>query len=108
MELLNIITDLITNVSERAQGGALIAVVGIIVTIIRKRKIPLKYWLGRGTVITRQTGEAFLSISNVFAKADAALKADGKLNENSVKEVIEAGKQAKIECNDVILEIKPK
>lgn len=104
MELLNIFADF----SDWVKGGSIVMVVGVIVTILRKKGVPLKFWLGRASVITKEIGEAFLSTSDVLSKADSAIKDDGKLIENSVKDVIEAGKQAKLEWHDVILEIKPK
>lgn len=108
MELLNIFTDWFAQISDWAKGGASVVVVGAIVTILRKRKIPLKKWLGLAADITKEIGEAFLASSDAFSEADKAIKEDGKLIENSVKDVIAAGKRAKIEWEDVILEIKPK
>jgi hypothetical protein len=104
MELLNIFADL----SDWAKGGVVVVVVGTVVTIIRRKGINLKSILGKASVITKEIGEAFLASSNAFDKADDAIKEDGKLIENSVKDVIEAGKNAVIEWEDVIMTIKPK
>jgi hypothetical protein len=104
MELLNIFSQF----SEWAAGGATVVVVGVIVTIIRKKGINLKKILGRASDITEEIGEAFLATSNALEQADAAIKDNGRLIESSVKDVIKAGKIAKLEWEDVIMEIKPK
>lgn len=104
MELLSIFDQF----SEWATGGAVVVFVGTIITIIRKRGINLKGILSKASIITKEIGEAFLASSNALNKADDAIKEDGKLIENSVKDVIKAGKQAVIEWEDVIMTIKPK
>lgn len=104
MELLNIFNQF----SEWAAGGATVVVVGIIVTIFRKKGINIKLILSRASDITEEIGEAFLATSNALDKADQAIKGNGRLIENSVKDVVAAGKKAIIEWEDVIMEIKPK
>jgi hypothetical protein len=104
MELLNIFTE----ISDWAKGGSVVAIVGVVVTILRKKGIPLKFWLKRGSVITKEVGEFFMAVSNTFDTADKAIKSDNKLIENNVKDVIAAGKQARLEFKDVIMTIKPK
>ena len=104
MDLLNIFNQF----SEWAAGGAMVVVVGVIVTIFRKKGINIKLILGRASDITEEIGEAFLATSNALDKADQAIKGNGRLIENSVKDVIAAGKIAVIEWEDVIMEIKPK
>jgi hypothetical protein len=96
------------DVSGWAQGGALVVIAGAIIAFARKRKINLKAIFSRAAVITKEIGEAFLATSNAFDKADNAIKEDNKLIENSVKDVIEAGKEAVLEWTDVIVTIKPK
>ena len=104
MELLNIFTD----ISDWAAGGATAVVAGVIVTMIRKRDINLKRILGFSAKVTKEIGEAFLGTSVAFNEANKAIKADGKLKESSVKDVIAAGKEAIIEWKDVVMVIKPK
>lgn len=96
------------NISEWAMGGVFIAIAGFLVTFFRKKGINLKRIFQKASVITKEIGEAFLETSDVFAKADKAIKDDGKLIENSVKDVIAEGKEALIEWKDVIMVIKPK
>ena len=68
----------------------------------------LKKYLFKGSQITKQLGEAFLATSDVLLKADQAIFEDGGLKENSIKEIIEKGKEAYLEWEDVVIEIKPK
>lgn len=96
------------DISGWAQGGALVVLAGVIVTFARKKGINLKAIFSRASVITKEIGEAFLATSNVFETADKAIKDDNKLIENSVKDVIQAGKEAVLEWTDVIVTIKPK
>lgn len=96
------------NISDWATGGAIVVVAGMIATFFRKRGINLKSIFKKASVITKEIGEALLESSEALSKADEAFKADGHLKENSVKEVIEAGKEAILEWKDVIMVIKPK
>ena len=104
MELLFLGLD----VSGWLTGAGAVVIVGIIVTILRKKGINIKKYLGLASVITKELGEAFLETSDVFAAADNAIKEDGRLKENSVKDILKEGKEAIIEWKDVILIIKPK
>jgi hypothetical protein len=92
-----------------ASTGAIV-IVGAIVTLLRKKGLILniKYFFGFMSKITKEVGEAFLESSDVFAEADKAIREDGHLIENSVKDVIREGKEAIIEWKDVIMIVKPK
>lgn len=91
-------------------GTGSIGVVGIIVIILRKRGyiMSVKFWSKRLAIITQEIGEAFLETSDVFEKIDEAIKKNGHLKENSVKELIAEGKQAVLAWKDVVIIIKPK
>ena len=104
MELLFLGLD----VSGWLTGAGAIVIAGIIVTILRKKGINIKKYLGFASVITKELGEAFLETSDVFAAADKAIKKDGHLKENSVKDVINEGKEAIIEWKDVVMTVKRK
>ncbi len=108
MELLNIFEQLSNWITEIVTSGIVVTAVCIVVTIFRKKGINIKLILSKASDITEEIGEAFLATSNAFDKADAAIKDNGRLKENSVKDVIAAGKHAIIEWKDVIIEIKPK
>ena len=104
MELLFLGLD----VSGWLTGAGAIVIAGIIVTILRKKGINIKKYLGFASVVTKELGEAFLETSDVFAAADKAIKEDGHLKENSVKDVINEGKEAIIEWKDVVMIVKRK
>ena len=104
MDLLNIFVDIV----DWFKGGAVVGIVGIAVTMLRKRDINIKRILGFGAKVTKEIGEAFLGTSVAFNEANLAINKDNKLKERSVKDVIEAGKEAWIEWKDVIMVIKPK
>lgn len=68
----------------------------------------LKVVSEKGTIITKELGEAFLATSDALSKADKAIEEDGSIDENSIKDVISSGKTAVTEWKDVIVTIKPK
>ena len=98
------------DVSGWLTGAGLTVVVGIIVTVLRKKGYigSIKFWAKRIGVITQQIGEALLETSDVFEKIDEAIKDDGTLKENSIKEILAEGKEAIVEWKDAIVSIKPK
>lgn len=91
-------------------GAGAIGIIGIIVTILRKRGYitNVKFWTKKLAVITQELGEAFLETADVFEAMDNAVKENGNLQENKVKEILEQGKEAKMEWKDVIVIFKPK
>lgn len=91
-------------------GTGSIGVVGIIVIILRKRGyiMSVKFWSKRLEVITHNMGKALLETSDVFGAMDEAIKDNGRLKENSVKDIIKEGKEAILEWKDVFIVIKPK
>lgn len=68
----------------------------------------IKKFAKRGAVVTKELGEFFSSGSNFLKVLDLSIKEDGKLAQNSAKELIEAGKEVVAEGKDVVLIIKPK
>jgi hypothetical protein len=104
MELLNIFVD----IADWFKGGVVVGIFGIVVTMLRKRDINIKRILGFSAKVTKEIGEAFLGTSVAFNEANLAIRKDNKLKERSVKDVIEAGKEAWLEWKDVIMIIKPK
>ncbi len=62
----------------------------------------------KASIISREIGETFLSGSNFLNTLDQSIRDDGSLKENSVKELLAAGKEVITEANDVIISIKPK
>jgi len=68
----------------------------------------IKMFSGKAAVILKETGETFIGGSNFFRTVEAAIKDDGTYKENSIADVIAAGKEVIAEANDVIISIKPK
>lgn len=62
----------------------------------------------KGAIICKEIGETFLSGSEFLNTVDQSIRDDGTLRENSVKELIAAGKEVMAEANDVIISIRPK
>lgn len=98
------------DISGWIEGGGVVLLAGLIVMILRKKGLifKVKSFFGLMHRVTEEIGEAFIASSDVFGAADKAIKEDGTLKENSVKDVIAAGKEAVIEWKDVVLIVKPK
>jgi len=98
------------DISGWLAGTGLIGVIGIIVTVLRKRGyiMSIKFWSKRLSTITHKVGEAFIETSDVFAKINEMIKDNGHLKENCVNDLIAEGKEAIAEWKDVIITIKPK
>ena len=98
------------NITEWLTGAGAVVVAGIIVTILRKKGLILKVKsiFGFISTITEELGQAFLETSDVFGAMDSAIKKDGRLRENSVKDIIKEGKEAVIEWKDVVMIVRPK
>lgn len=62
----------------------------------------------KASIISKEVGETFLSGSKFLNTLDQSIRDDGSLKENSVKELLAAGKEVITEANDVIISIKPK
>ena len=62
----------------------------------------------KGTVITKEVGELFADSSKFFGVLDQSINDDGTIKQNSVQELINAGKEVIAEGKDVIVSIKPK
>lgn len=68
----------------------------------------IKRFAGKGHIVSREIGEFFLEGSDFLKLLNGSIKEDGKLKENSAKELIQAGKEVIAEAKDVIVVIKPK
>lgn len=98
------------NIKAWLAGGGAIALSGIIVSFLRKKGLVLgvKKFTQVSAKITKELGEALIETSDTFTEANKAISEDGKLKESSVKDVIDAGKEALLEWKDVIMIIRPK
>lgn len=82
---------------------------GIIVGLIPKGwSLLLKAFAKRGALITKELGELMSDSSVLLGAVDKSIKEDGSIEQNSVKEVIAAGKEVIAELKDVTISIKPK
>lgn len=110
MEHLLIVLAIGAKLKALLSGLGAIGAVGAVVTILRKKGYisTVKIFSKRAAQITKEVGEFLLDTSTVFNKVDEAIRDDGTLIENSVKDVIAAGKEAIAEFEDVIVVIKPK
>lgn len=68
----------------------------------------IKKIAAKGAVITKEVGEFFTDSSSFLTAVDGAIKDDGTIQQNSIAEVLSAGKQVIAEGKDVIISIKPK
>jgi len=106
MEILNILADVKTWVS----GISLLGVISVAWLFIRKKgwALIIDKYSKKGTIIFKEVGEFFFSLSDLSKKIDQSIKDNGSLNENSLKEAITAGKVVRAELDDVIIVIRPK
>lgn len=104
------VTGVFGDLWSNAKGGAINLVVGLVVGLFAKKgwTLVIKKIAQKGAIITKEIGETFIGGSNFFSVLDHSIKADGKLEENSMKELLKAGKEVIAEANDVIISIKPK
>ena len=107
MEILEIFG---LDVTGWLSGLGVVGMAGIIVTYLRKRGYiqSVKFWAKKLEVITQKIGEALLETSDVFGAMDDAIKENGQLKENSVKDIIKEGKEAVMEWKDAMVTIKSK
>lgn len=68
----------------------------------------IKKFAHKGAEVTKEIGEFFADGSTFLATLDNAIKEDGTIVQNSVPELLSAGKAVIAEGKDVIISIKPK
>lgn len=104
------IGDKVDNLWGKAKDGGINLVIGLIVGLFAKRgwTLVIKKIANKGKTIMKEIGETFIGGSNFFNVLDNSIRSDGKLEENSIKELLKAGKEVIAEANDVIISIKPK
>ena len=94
----------------KVKEGAVSIGIGMIVGLFAKKgwTLIIKKISSKACIVTKEIGEMFIGGSNFFNVLDKSIKSDGKLEENSIKELLAAGKMVIAEANDVIISIKPK
>lgn len=68
----------------------------------------IKKVASKGALITKELGELMSDSSVLLSAVDKSIKDDGSIDQNSVKEVLAAGKEVYVELKDVAISIKPK
>ena len=97
-------------IGDWLQGGAVGMAVVFLFGLMAKQgwSLLIKKIANKGAAITKEVGELFSDSSVFLATLDTAIKDDGTIEQNSVKELISAGKEVIAEGKDVIISIKPK
>lgn len=63
---------------------------------------------GKGTIITKELSDVALASSNFLSLLDKAIKADGTVVQDSLKQAVDAGKTVIAETKESWITIKPK
>lgn len=103
-------TGLFSKIGGWIQGGAISLLVAFVGGIAAKHgwTIIAKKIAQKGAVITKEIGEFFVDTSTLLQTVDNAIKDDGTIEQNSIKEVLAAGKEVVIELKDMKAIFKPK
>lgn len=103
-------TGLFTKIGEWFKNQATGIGFGLLMTYLGSKGYlaVIKKIANKGATITKEVGELFADSSIFLAKLDTAIKDDGTIQQNSVQELIAAGKDVIAEGKDVIISIKPK
>jgi regulator of protease activity HflC (stomatin/prohibitin superfamily) len=70
--------------------------------------LAIKHVANKGAMITKELGELMTDSSVFLSVIDKSIKDDGTVEENTVPEMIAAGKEVVAELKDVVISIKPK
>jgi hypothetical protein len=94
---------------QKATDGIMNIIFGIIAGIGMKHgwTLMLKKIANKGKLILKEGGELLSSGSNFLDALDNHIRDDGSLAENTLKEMIEAGKPVIAEGKDFIISVKP-
>jgi len=68
----------------------------------------IKSIAGKTTIITRELSHVSLAVSNFSDLVDKAIEADGKVDENSLKDAAKSMKTVIVEAKEAWVTIKPK
>ncbi len=103
-------TGLFSKIGGWIQGGAISLLVAFVGGIAAKHgwTIIAKKIAKKGAIITKEIGEFFGDTSTLLQTVDNAIKDDGTIEQNSIKEVLAAGKEVVIELKDMKAIFKPK
>jgi len=68
----------------------------------------IKLIAGKTTIVTKELSDVSLSVSNFAGLVDNAIKNDGSVDQNSLKEAAAAGKTVMVEAKEAWVQIIPK
>lgn len=102
-------TGIFSKIGEWFSNGWLYTAIGVLLALIPYAiTLGVKKFAHNATPIFKEVGEFFTDLSSLSSAIDNAIKDDGKIEQNSIKEVLDAGKEVIAEGKDVIISIKPK
>ena len=90
------------------QGAGMIAGMAMAFAAKKGWTLFIKKVASKGALITKELGELMSDSSVLLSLVDKSIKDDGSIDQNSVKEVLAAGKEVYVELKDVAISIKPK
>lgn len=92
------------------QEDGIAILIGLIGGVFAKKGwiATFKKWLGYGITVTQSLSHLLASTSNGLAVVNTAIEDNGKLKQNSLKEIMAAKKEFTIDLNDALLTVKPK
>lgn len=96
--------------SSTKDGTIWLIIVPFVCGILSKNGITkfIKMVAGKGTIITKELSDVALASSQFFKLLDSAIKEDGTVVQNNLKEAVEAGKTVVAETKDAWVTINPK
>lgn len=95
---------------NNAKDSGIWVIVMYVFGILSKNGITkvIKAIAGKTTIVTKELSDVSLAVSNFASLVDKAIKNDGAVDQNSLKEAAEAGKTVMVETKEAWLVIKPK
>lgn len=100
---------LLEKIGSWLQNNFLIAGGGLLLGLVPSLwKLGVKKFAHSAAPVCKEVSEFFSDLATLSSAVDNAIKEDGKIEQNSIAEVIAAGKEVIAEGKDVIISIKPK
>lgn len=91
-----------------SQGQSVLTGIVIAFAVKKGWTLAIKHIANKGAMVTKELGELMTDSSVLLSVIDKSIKDDGTVVENSVPEMIAAGKEVVAEFKDAVISIKPK
>jgi hypothetical protein len=91
-----------------SQGQGVLTGIVIAFAVKKGWTLAIKHIANKGAMITKELGELMTDSSVLLSVIDKSIKDDGSVEQNTVPEMIAAGKEVVAELKDVVISIKPK